>query len=101
MVSWLVRCSPYTSDLAKTICLNKARNTKDAFSAGPKKVLVPHTSTTHPPAIEALQFKKITKLGLLSLPLLVFNIGLTASEIKSTSMLSPPGKLSRIAELEL
>ena len=54
-------------DLAE-ICLNKARNTKDAFSAGPKQDLVPHATTTHPPTIKAFQTTKITKLGLLPLP---------------------------------
>ena len=56
-------------DLAKTICLNKARSTKDAFSASPKQDLQPHATTIHPPTIKSLQTTKITELGLLPLPI--------------------------------
>ena len=49
-------------NLAETICLNKARNTKDMFSVGPKQDFLPHSSTTHPPTIKALQTAKINKI---------------------------------------
>ena len=41
----------------------------DAISAGPKLDFLLHATTTHLPAIKAVQTTKITKLGLLSLTL--------------------------------
>ena len=41
----------------------------EAFLAGPKKDLLPRATTTHSPTINALQTTKITKLGLLPLPI--------------------------------
>ena len=35
----------------------------------PKQDLLPHASITHPPTIKALSTTKITKLGLLLLPI--------------------------------
>ena len=76
--------------------LNKARNTKDAISADPKKDFRPHATNTHththtppPPTttttIKILQTTKITNLGFLSLtpPQLVFNRRFAISELKS------------------
>ena len=56
-------------DRAETICLNKAKNKKDAFSADPKKDLLSHATTFLPLTIKAIQTAKITKLGLLPLPI--------------------------------
>ena len=48
--------------------LNKTKNIKDAISAGPKQDSLLHATTIHPSTIKALQTRKITKLGSLSLP---------------------------------
>ena len=74
---------------------------KMRFQSALNKTFCSKPPSTHPPTIRPLQTRKITKLGLLSLPPLVFNKRFTASELKSISILSPPGKRSRIAGSEL
>ena len=67
-------------DLADAICLNKARNTKNAFSALNKTIC-----SVRPPPTDnkAAQTTNITKLGPLSLPHLAFNRTFTISELKN------------------
>ena len=48
--------------------LNRTKNTKDTISTGPKLGFLLHSTTIHPPTIKALQTRKTTKLGSLSLP---------------------------------
>ena len=67
--SLLVNAPLTLRDLAEAACLDKARNTKDAFAAASRQELLPHATTTQRPTIKVLQTTKITKLGILPLPI--------------------------------
>ena len=76
------------------------RNIKDEISTGLNKTQLLQATANHPPTVKALPTTKITKLGLLPFPPMLFKRRFTISELKSKSIFSTPGKQSWTAKLE-